>query len=262
MTGSPFHPAWLPAHGSENTLDSRHAFGPTAQADLPTPLLYDVRERALRQREMNFAAKRLADMAFVTGFDWVEALAWLRWRGVPPSGGIAGDAARVGALLRDLAPRLWPAGRCAVTNETDGPMGLRALNDVLANIIGKAWNQAQAKDRARGLPAPGCTWGLGARFRLFVRHRHISTDPHVNDAGNGVSTHRNIFVGGPDAHSRASPTVSATTAPRAPSGFGRPSVVSFAVWCSVSAFSSAPISTTTAESHIHVTKPIPVPSDP
>lgn len=89
MTRSALHPASLPPCGSENTLGSRHAFAPAPPDSLPAPLLYDVRERALRQREMNFAAKRLADMAFVTGFGWEDALARLRWRGVPPTGGIA-----------------------------------------------------------------------------------------------------------------------------------------------------------------------------
>ena len=60
----------------------------------------------------------------------------------------------------------------------------------------------------------------------------------------------------------ASPTVSATTAPRAPSGFARPRVVSTAVWRSISAFSSAPTSTTTTESQIQVMNPTPAPSEP
>ena len=37
---------------------------------------------------MNFAAKRLVDMAFVSGLDWADALARLRWRGVPPTDGL------------------------------------------------------------------------------------------------------------------------------------------------------------------------------
>jgi hypothetical protein len=47
-----------------------------------------------------------------------------------------------------------------------------------------------------------------------------------------------------------SPTVSAIFAPREPKGFGLPVVVSRAVWCSVSALSSAPISTTIVRSQI------------
>ena len=50
----------------------------------------------------------------------------------------------------------------------------------------------------------------------------------------------------------AAPTVSAITAPRAPSGFSWPTVKSRAVWCSTSELSSAPTSTTMVESHIHI----------
>ena len=46
------------------------------------------------------------------------------------------------------------------------------------------------------------------------------------------------------------PTVSAIVAPRAPRGFGVPVVVSWTVWCSVSALSSAPINTTMIDSQI------------
>ena len=46
---------------------------------------------------------------------------------------------------------------------------------------------------------------------------------------------------------RASPTWSAIDAPRSPRGLSGPTVVSWAVWCSSSAFSSAPMSTTHME---------------
>ena len=57
---------------------------------------------------------------------------------------------------------------------------------------------------------------------------------------------------------QAGATVSALLAPRAPSDFSAPVVVSRFVWCSISAFSSAPMSTMVAEIQIHVMKPIPV----
>jgi hypothetical protein len=47
--------------------------------------------------------------------------------------------------------------------------------------------------------------------------------------------------------SQVGATVSALLAPRAPSGFSAPVVVSRFVWCSISAFSSAPMSTMVAE---------------
>ncbi|MGH7040948.1 MAG: hypothetical protein ACREFY_02300, partial [Acetobacteraceae bacterium] len=39
----------------------------------PDPIVYDGTARALRQRTVNFAAKRLADMMFVTGLDAATA---------------------------------------------------------------------------------------------------------------------------------------------------------------------------------------------
>ena len=57
-------------------------------------------------------------------------------------------------------------------------------------------------------------------------------------------------------------TSSAILAPRAPMGRSGPSVVSRAVWCSISASSSAPTSTTVEEIQIQVMKPITAPSEP
>jgi hypothetical protein len=58
------------------------------------------------------------------------------------------------------------------------------------------------------------------------------------------------------------PTVSAMCAPRTPIGFGEPVVVSRAVWCSISASSSAPNRITIAEIQSHVMNPIAPPSEP
>src|ERR1043166_5019346 len=63
-------------------------------------------------------------------------------------------------------------------------------------------------------------------------------------------------------HDRLDPIVSAIFAPRAPSGFGDPSVESRAVWCSVSAFSFAPSRITATDSHIQVMKPMTAPREP
>jgi CubicO group peptidase (beta-lactamase class C family) len=95
-TAPTFHPDWI-SEVAERTIDTRVPFVPRGEPGLPIPLVYDVSERALRQREMNFAAKRLVDMAFVSELDWADALARLRWRGVVPTGGL--DA------MPDAAPR-------------------------------------------------------------------------------------------------------------------------------------------------------------
>jgi hypothetical protein len=60
----------------------------------------------------------------------------------------------------------------------------------------------------------------------------------------------------------ALPTVSAIVAPRAPSGFCSPSVLSTVVWCSISELSSAPQSTMIADIHIQVMRPMAAPSEP
>ena len=60
----------------------------------------------------------------------------------------------------------------------------------------------------------------------------------------------------------AGPIVSAIFAPRLPSGFGAPTVLSRAVWCSISALSLAPSRTTIIDTHIQVIKPMIAPSEP
>jgi hypothetical protein len=64
------------------------------------------------------------------------------------------------------------------------------------------------------------------------------------------------------AYSAGAPTVSAIAAPRPPRGLSPWTVLSFAVWCSISALSSAPNKITIAEIHIHIIRPIAAPSDP
>jgi hypothetical protein len=56
----------------------------------PDPLVYDASPRALRQRTVNFAAKRLADMRYVSGLDRAAAERHFRWRPAVPPGGLGG----------------------------------------------------------------------------------------------------------------------------------------------------------------------------
>lgn len=147
-----FHPSWAAAPGGERTLDSRVPLVPLG-AGLPAPLVYDVSELALRQREMNFAAKRLADMAFVSGLDWADALARHRWRGVPATAGLdalpngAGRRARQEAaqaageitIFPDMAARTvrvrWadPTFGAAVTGGAAAPIGWGGIVTGTAN---------------------------------------------------------------------------------------------------------------------------------
>jgi len=56
----------------------------------PAPVVYDASTRALRQRSVNFAAKRYVDMMFVSGLDRVTADAHFRPRAAQVPGGLGG----------------------------------------------------------------------------------------------------------------------------------------------------------------------------
>jgi hypothetical protein len=60
------------------------------------PLVYDASPRALRQRTVNFAAKRLVDMRYVSGLDRATAERHFRWRPAVAPGGLGFRAAPEG----------------------------------------------------------------------------------------------------------------------------------------------------------------------
>ena len=60
------------------------------------PLVYDASLRALRQRTVNFAAKRLVDMRYVSRLDHTIAEQHFRWRSAVAPGGLAFRAAPAG----------------------------------------------------------------------------------------------------------------------------------------------------------------------
>jgi CubicO group peptidase (beta-lactamase class C family) len=80
------------------------------------PLVYDASTRAMRQRSMNFAAKRYADMLFVSGLDRATADRHHRWRAAlvpagldarPPGGSAQAeltDAVRAGHVSVQVDP--------------------------------------------------------------------------------------------------------------------------------------------------------------
>ncbi|MDE2516129.1 MAG: serine hydrolase [Rhodospirillales bacterium] len=72
----------------EPLFDAARPFTGAPAAGLCAPLLYDVRAPALRLRTLNFAAKRLADMIFVSNLPEADAMARLRWRAVGAPGGL------------------------------------------------------------------------------------------------------------------------------------------------------------------------------
>ena len=71
----------------------------------PDPIVYDGSARAVRQRTVNFAAKRFADMLYVSGLDRETADQHFRWRAITLPGGLsarpgAGDPAALLAAQR------------------------------------------------------------------------------------------------------------------------------------------------------------------
>jgi len=56
---------------------------------LPDPVVYDASPRAMRQRTVNFAAKRFVDMMYVTGLDRGTAERHFRWRPIAHPGGLS-----------------------------------------------------------------------------------------------------------------------------------------------------------------------------
>jgi hypothetical protein len=71
----------------------------------PDPLVHDASPRALRQRTVNFAAKRLADMRYVSGLDRATAERHFRWRPAVPPGGLGFRDAPAGQGELDAAQR-------------------------------------------------------------------------------------------------------------------------------------------------------------
>lgn len=79
---------------------------PPFGAGLPDPAVCDASPRALRQRTINFAAKRLTDMRYVSGLDRATAERHFRWRPAAAPGGLSerqgpDDAAPLVAAQRD-----------------------------------------------------------------------------------------------------------------------------------------------------------------
>jgi CubicO group peptidase (beta-lactamase class C family) len=85
---------------------------------LPNPIVYDASEKALRQRTVNFAAKRYADMMFVSGLDRATADRHFRPRAAMVPGGLSGRP--VGPAIQNALLASHKEGRLTVeTNAAD-----------------------------------------------------------------------------------------------------------------------------------------------
>src|SRR5277367_3940290 len=79
------------------------------------PIVYDASVAALRQRTVNFAAKRYADMMFVSGLDRATADRHFRPRAVVVPGGLSGRPG--GPTVKAALETAVKEGRFAI--ETD-----------------------------------------------------------------------------------------------------------------------------------------------
>ena len=86
----------------------------------PDPVIYDASAKALRQRSVNFAAKRYVDMMFVSGLDRATADRHFRPRAAVVPGGLSGRP--VGLSVHDALLEAYKTGR--LTIDTD-PVGRR-----------------------------------------------------------------------------------------------------------------------------------------
>jgi CubicO group peptidase (beta-lactamase class C family) len=81
----------------------------------PDPVVYDASARALRQRTVNFAAKRYADMMFVSGLDRATADRHFRPRAVVVPGGLSGRPG--GPTVKDALETAVKEGRFEIKTD-------------------------------------------------------------------------------------------------------------------------------------------------
>jgi CubicO group peptidase (beta-lactamase class C family) len=101
----------------------------------PDPVVYDGSAKALRQRTINFAAKRFADMMYVSGLDRGTAERHFRWRAVTVPGGLsARPTESVNAIAKlEAAQR---AGRIVIeTNDADRRVTIRWQDPSLGDAL-------------------------------------------------------------------------------------------------------------------------------
>src|ERR1700688_2512855 len=81
----------------------------------PDPVVYDASARSLRQRSVNFAAKRYVDMMFVSGLDRATADRHFRPRAAMVPGGLSGRP--VGANVQSALTAAYAEGRFAIQTD-------------------------------------------------------------------------------------------------------------------------------------------------
>lgn len=141
----------------------------------PDPLVYDASPRALRQRTVNFAAKRLVDMRYVSGLDRDTAERHFRWRPAVAPGGLGfraapdGQAELAAAQRRgDIVIDTDDADRRVTVRWKDIGFGEPVIGAAIARpdyggiVVGPHANlQFDPQPVSRRLPEPGRAWPLG-----------------------------------------------------------------------------------------------------
>ena len=139
------------------------------------PLVYDAAPQALRQRTVNFGAKRLADMRYVSGLDRTTAERHFRWRPAVAPGGLGFRAApdgqaEVAAAHRrgDIAIEMDDADRRVTVRWNDPDFGEPVVGAALARpgyggiVLGPhASLQFDPRPVSRTRREPGRAWPLG-----------------------------------------------------------------------------------------------------
>ena len=163
----------LPPATIDSTFDTTRplfADGP------PDPVVHEGSPRAIRQRTVNFAAKRFADMMYVSGLDRSRAERHFRWRALGIPGGLTErpDAAaeQAGLIAAHRAGRIVietnDADRRATVRWTDGEFGGPLVGSAIARVdyggilLGARTEPAFDPVRvARSTPDAGRIWPRG-----------------------------------------------------------------------------------------------------
>ena len=120
----------------------------------PDPLICDASARALRQRTVNFAAKRMTDMLYVSGLDRATADRHFRWRPAPPPGNLT-----TRPVERDPAPLIAAHRAGGITIESDDA----------DRRVTVTWNDPVFGDPTIGMAIARAGYGAILTTRWFAR---------------------------------------------------------------------------------------------
>jgi Beta-lactamase len=141
----------------------------------PNPLVHDASPRALRQRTVNFAAKRLVDMRYISGLDRATAEQHFRWRPAVAPGGLGfraapdGQAELAAAQHRgDIGVEMDDADRRVIVRWNDAGFGEPVVGAAIVRpgyggiVLGPHTSlQFDPQPVSRRRPEPGRAWPLG-----------------------------------------------------------------------------------------------------